>query len=228
MKKKYPEKLKTFEESKKSEFKESEESEDNYLNFLDESVIHKHTNTKYDFNGFDIEGLHKDTKDKYNPNCFDKYDLHKDTKDKYNPNGFDKYGLHKDTKDKYDPHGFDRDGLHKDTGTFLDKENYIRKDISKNINWLKDKDEFLKLYDEIIKNGEFSINTKNGHISSNTFKIFLEDILSRNIKDNEAEDYIEGINNIEKKLNKLIKSKEKDKLKNYIKKINYSVYGKDK
>ena len=90
------------------------------------------------------------------------------------------------------------------------------------------KDEFLKLYDEIIKNGEFSINTKNGPISSNTFKIFLEDILSGKIKDNEAEDYIEGINNIEEKLNKLIKSKEKDKLKNYITKINYSVYEKDK
>ena len=40
--------------------------------------------------------------------------------------------------------------------TFLDKKNDIRKDISKNINWLKDKDEFLKLYNEIIKNGEFS------------------------------------------------------------------------
>ena len=26
----------------------------------------------------------------------------------------------------------------------------------KKINWLKDKDKFLKLYDEIIKNGEFS------------------------------------------------------------------------
>ena len=30
-------------------------------------------------------------------------------------------------------------------------------------------------------------------------KFFLEDILSGNIKDDEAEDYIEGINNIEKK-----------------------------
>ena len=28
----------------------------------------------------------------------------------------------------------------------------------KNINWLKNKDEFLKLYNEIIKNGEFSEN----------------------------------------------------------------------
>ena len=60
------------------------------------------------------------------------------------------------------------------------------------------------------------------------FKNFLEDILSGNIKDNEVEDYTEGINNIEKKLNKSIKSKNNDKLKNYIKKINYVVYGKDK
>ena len=110
---------------------------------------------------------------------------------------------------------------HKDTGTFLDKENYIRKDISKNINWLNDKDEFLKLYDEIIKNGEFSVNTKNESISSKMFKNFLEDILSGNIKENKAEDYIEGINDIEKKLNKSIKSNENDKLKNYIKEIKY-------
>ena len=100
--------------------------------------------------------------------------------------------------------------------------------MSKNINWLKDKDEFLKLYDEIIKNGEFSVNTKNKSISSNMFKTFLEDILSGNIKDNKAEDYIERINDIEKKLNKSIKSKENDKLINYIEKIKYLVYEKDK
>ena len=60
------------------------------------------------------------------------------------------------------------------------------------------------------------------------FKKFLEDILSGNIKNNEAEDYIEGINDIEKKLNKSIKSNENDKLKNYIKRIKYLVYEKDK
>ena len=60
------------------------------------------------------------------------------------------------------------------------------------------------------------------------FKNFLEDILSGNIKNNEAEDYIERINDIEKKLNKSIKSNENDKLKNYIKKIKYLVYEKDK
>ena len=59
------------------------------------------------------------------------------------------------------------------------------------------------------------------------FKNFLEDILSGNIKDNEVEDYTEGINNTEKKNNSM-KSKNNDKLKNYIKKINYLVYGKDK
>ena len=39
---------------------------------------------------------------------------------------------------------------------------------------------------------------------------------------------MEGINDIEKKMNKSIKNKENDKLKNYIKKIKYLVYEKDK
>ena len=221
-------KLKIFEESKKLEFQEPEEPEEDYFNFFDESGIHKYTNTKYDFNGFDKEGLHKDTKDTYDPNGFDKYGKHKDTKYKYNPNGFDKHGLHKDTKNEYDPNGFYMNGKHKDTNTFLDKKNNIRKDILKNINWLKDRDEFLKLNDEIIKNGEFSINTKNESISSGMFKKFLEDILSGNIKDNEVKNYTKSINDIEKILNNSIKSKNNDKLKNYIKKVNYLVFGKDK
>ena len=60
------------------------------------------------------------------------------------------------------------------------------------------------------------------------FKDFLEDILSGKIKYNDVEDYAEGIDIIEKDLNDLIKSKKNDKLKYYIKKINYLVYGKDK
>ena len=57
----------------------------------------------------------------------------------------------------------------------------------------------------------------------------MEDILSGNIKDNEVEIYIEEINDIEEILNNLIKSKKKkDKLKTYIKEINYLIYGKDK
>ena len=63
----------------------------------------------------------------------------------------------------------------------------------------KHKNEFLKLYDEIIKNGEFSETINKKVISSNIFKIFLENILSGNIKDNEAEDYLRGIYDIEKK-----------------------------
>ena len=93
---------------------------------------------------------------------------------------------------------------------------------------LKDRDEFLKLYNEIIKNGEFSVDTKNESITSGMFKKFLEDILSGNIKYNELEGYTESIDDIEKKLNKSIKSENNDILKDYVKKINYLVYGKDK
>ena len=52
---------------------------------------------------------------------------------------------------------------------------------------LKDRDEFLKLYDEIIKNGQFSVDTKNEYLTLGMFKKFLEDILSGNIKYNEVE-----------------------------------------
>ena len=170
-------------------------------------------NEETEKNNFDKEG-------------FDEGGLHKDTGTKYNFEGFD---IHKDTKNKYDPNGFDKEGLHKDTNTFLNKEKNIRKDILENINWLNDKDEFLKLYNKIIKNGEFRVNTeKNEHISSYLFKEFLEDILSGKIKYNNVGDYEKDINDIEKDLNNLTKSKKIDKLKYYIKKINYLLYGKDK
>ena len=54
---------------------------------------------------------------------------------------------------------------------FYIKKNDIRKDISKNINWLKDKDKFLKLYDEIIKNGEFSEKFKKNLFDQRHLKI---------------------------------------------------------
>ena len=161
---------------------------------------------------------HKKTEDIYDSNGFDKYGKHKNTNNIYDPNGFNKYGKHKNTEDKYDPNGFDIKGFHKDTNTFFNKEKNVRKDILKNINWLKDKDEFLKLYDEIIKNGEFSVDTQNEPITSGMFKKFLEDILSGNIKANRVKNYEESIDNIEKILNNLIKSNNNDKLKNYIKK----------
>ena len=89
----------------------------------------------------------------------------KETKDKLDKTKDDTSKKLDKTKDDtskklYDFHGFDINGKHKDTGTFLDKKNDIRKDISKNIKWLKDKDKFLKLYDEIVKNGEFSEKLK--------------------------------------------------------------------
>ena len=213
MRKKYPEKLKIFEEIKNTEFKEEPEEPEElnkYYSHFDEDGINIFTNTKYDPNGFDMKGLHKDTKNKYDPN------------------GFVMKGLHKDTKNKYDPNGFDMKGLHKDTNTFLNKEKIIRKDISKNINWLNDKDEFLNLYRKIIKNGEFNVYNSKDYISSNLFKGFLENMLSGNIEYNELKNYEEEINNSEKDLNNLIKSKNNDKLKYYIKKINYLLYGKDK
>ena len=63
------------------------------------------------------------------------------------------------------------------------------------------------------------------------FKEFLENILSGKIKYNDVKDYEEEMDNIEKDSNDLLKSKKStriDKLKYYIKKINYLVYGKDK
>ena len=60
------------------------------------------------------------------------------------------------------------------------------------------------------------------------FKKVLENILSGNIKDNKVKNYAKSIDDIEKILNNLIKSNNSDKLKNYIKKRNYLVYGKDK
>ena len=54
-----------------------------------------------------------------------------------------------------------------------------KKIYQKNINWLKDKNEFLKLYDEIIKNGEFSETINKKVISSNIFKNFFRKYIKR-------------------------------------------------
>ena len=167
---------------------------------FDKDGFYKDTNNKHNPNGFNVNGIHEDTNDLFNSNGFNVNSIHKDTDDIYDLNEFDINGKHKDAKNKHDLNGFDIKGIHRATNTFLNKENDIRKDISKNINWLKDKNEFLKLYDEIIKNGEFSETINKKVISSNIFKKFLENILSENIKDNEAKDYIKGINDIEKKI----------------------------
>ena len=185
MRKKHPEKLKTFEEVKNTEFKEEPEEPKKYYSYFDEDDIHIFTNTKYDPDGFHMKGLHKDTENKYDPN------------------GFDMKGLHKDTENKYDPDGFDMKGLHKDTNTFLNKEKSIRKDISKNINWLNDKDEFLKLYHKIIKNGDknISISYDKNKSKFNTEKITksLKKLRNKLINPSEfKEEYNKFLDSIEK------------------------------
>ena len=113
----------------------------------------------------------------------------------------------------------DRDGKHKDTGIFLNNEN---------IKWLKNKDEFLKLYNEIIKNGEFSERINKKNISSYEFKKIIEIILNGKVGDNKIIKKIKTINKIENDLNDLKENENINKLKNYIKKLRNSIYGKDK
>ena len=168
--------FKNFYEVIKKKYNTDKDTKTKYnSNGFDKDGKHKDTKTKYDSNGFDKDGKHKDTKTKYDSSGFDKDGKYKDTKTKYDSNGFDKDGTYKDSKTKYDSNGFDKDGKHKDTGIFLNK---------KNINWLKNKDEFLKLYNEIIKNGEFSENINKKNISSYEFKKIMENILNWKVDDN--------------------------------------------
>ena len=190
-----------MEESEESDFEESEEFKKFYEELKKKYNIDKDTETKYDSNGFDKDGKHKDTKTKYDSN------------------DFDKDGKYKDTKTKYDSNGFDKDGKHKDTGIFLNK---------KNINWLKNKDEFLKLYNEIFKNGEFSENISEKNISSYEFKKIMENILNGKVDDNKMIKAIITSNKIENDLNDLKENENINKLKNYIKKLRNSMYGNDK
>ena len=222
------------------------------INGFDINGFHKDTKTKYDSNDFDIYGFHKDTESIHDRNGFDRYGINQYTKDRYDRNGFDIYGVNKDTKDKYDRNGFNgyvvnkntetkydsngfdrdgfdtdgfdgyyfnRDGFHKDTDIFLNK---------KNINWLKNKDEFLKLYNEIIKNGEFSKKINKKNISSYEFKKFMENILKGKVNDNKMIEEIKIINEYENNSNNLKENENINKLKNYIEKLKNSIYGKDK
>ena len=99
---------------------------------------------------------------------------------------------------------------------------------NKNINWLKNKDEFLKLYNEIIQNGEFSENINKKSISSYEFKKIMENILNGKVDDNTMIKKIKTINEIENDLNDLKENENINKLKNCIKKPRNSIYGNDK
>ena len=200
------------------EYKDTKDTHDPNGFNIDEK--HKKTNYKYDPNDFDIKGFHKDTGFKYNPNIFDIKGVHNFTKDKYNYEGFDVNGIHKNTKDKYDPDCFDINGKHKDTGTFLNKINLIRHDIFNNIHWLENKSEFLKLYDKIIKNGEFTETVNKKVISSKIFKDFIEDILSGDINvNNNKKIYKKRLDSVKNDLTKSKKSKNANQLKDYLTKI---------
>ena len=94
-------------------------------------------------------------------------------------------------------------GIHKDTKTFFNKENFIRKDLFNYLHWLENKDEFLKLYDKIIKEKEFTGTFNKKVISSKIFKDFIEDILSGEINNNNKNEiYKKRLNDAENDLTK--------------------------
>ena len=88
------------------------------------------------------------------------------------------------------------------------------------LNWLENKDEFLKLYDKIIKEEEFTETVNKKFISSKTFKDLIEDMLSGNINNNNKNIYIKKrLDGFENDLTKSKKSKNVNQLKDYLIKI---------
>ena len=76
------------------------------------------------------------------------------------------------------------------------------------LNWLENKDEFLKLYDKIIKEEEFTGTVNKKAISSKIFKYFIEDILSGEINNsNKKEIYKKRLDGVENDLTKSKKVK---------------------
>ena len=89
---------------------------------------------------------------------------------------------------------------------------------------MKNKDEFLKLYNEIIKNGEFTETANKKVISSKIFKDFAEDILNGNIKNNNKNKiYKKRLDGVENDLIKSKNSKNVNQLIDYLSKIKDSI-----
>ena len=89
---------------------------------------------------------------------------------------------------------------------------------------MKNKDEFLKLYNEIIKNGEFTETANKKVISSKIFKDFAEDILNGNIKNNNKNKiYKKRLDGVENDLPKSKNSKNVNQLIDYLSKIKDSI-----
>ena len=97
------------------------------------------------------------------------------------------------------------------------------------LNWLENRNEFLKLYDEIIKNGECTGTANKNVISSKIFTDFAENILIGYINNyNNKEEYKKRLSNVEKELSKSKKSKNVKLLKDYLTKIKNLTHINDK
>ena len=71
------------------------------------------------------------------------------------------------------------------------------------LNWLENKDEFLKLFDKIIKEEEFTGTVNKKVILSKIFNDFIGDILSGNINDNNKKEiYKKKLDDVENNLTK--------------------------
>ena len=71
------------------------------------------------------------------------------------------------------------------------------------LNWFENKDEFLKLFDKIIKEEEFTGTVNKKVILSKIFNDFIGDILSRNINDNNKKEiYKKKLDDVENNLTK--------------------------
>ena len=71
------------------------------------------------------------------------------------------------------------------------------------LNWLENKDAFLKLFDKIIKEEEFTGTVNKKVILSKIFNDFIGDILSGNINDNNKKEiYKKKLDDVENNLTK--------------------------
>ena len=89
-----------------------------HVRSFDQYGIHRDTGTKYDKDGYDIDGFDKDG---YNIRGFNKYDIHRDTGNEYDKDGYDVDGY---DKDGYNRRGFDAEGIYGKTGTKYDENGF--------------------------------------------------------------------------------------------------------
>lgn len=83
-----------------------------------------YTDSKYDYNNFDMRGIHLKTKTNIDERGFDYKGNNHFTNSKYDKNDFDFQGINKKTKTEYNKTGWTWYGLNKFTKTYYDKEGY--------------------------------------------------------------------------------------------------------